>query len=293
MANIVKMNPVVRKEDMIEQQERKSVDDIVAKMSRTDRDLLESLGITSMDELSAVMKLMGDGSNEEEIHSLPRNFFLKTDDVKEYHIRIKLNNSPVKVWRELKVPSNISMELFAKFLMHAMGWEDCHLYQFRKRGNRHERDILYKGQSACDTAEEMYGKSPWYQRSEDANEHTLAEVLPEKGDRIIFEYDFGDKWNHDVWVKGIRDYKLDEEHGILLVRGQGACPPEDCGGVWGYEDLLAIREKKRKSKEEKERLEWYGMDTPDFDTNYYDLEDEQDFIEDYWDFIKGLLDEDE
>ena len=215
--------------------------------------------------------------------TLPNHLFLNTDDVQEYHIRIKLNNAPIKIWRELKVPSNISLALLAKFLIHAMGWGDCHLHQFRKK------DLLYKSPVELAEKREMFGDDDLYRRDRNEEEHTLGEVLPAKGDRIVFEYDFGDNWMHDVWVKGIRDYAPGEPHEVMLVKGQGACPPEDCGGVWGYEDLLALRNMKRKSREEKESLKWYGMDSPNFDPEEYNLEDEQGYIEDFWEFVKSQM----
>ena len=70
----------------------------------------------------------------------------------------------------------------------------------------------------------------------------------------------GDSWWHEISVVGIRPYKKGEKHRITFVDGQGACPPEDCGGVPGYERLLEMAKKKRKSAEEKEELEWYDID---------------------------------
>ena len=57
--------------------------------------------------------------------------------------------------------------------------------------------------------------------------------------------------------KEIREYAPSETSDVIELKGKGACPPEDCGGVWGCEDLLRIHAKKRRSKEDKERLQWY------------------------------------
>lgn len=106
----------------------------------------------------------------------------------------------------------------------------------------------------------------------DTNDYTIAQVLKEKGDRIKYEYDFGDSWEHDLWLKGIREYASEETRRLVVVKGKGACPPEDCGGVWGYAELLGLWQKKRKSAEEKERLEWFLMnkyfDPEEFDSKY-------------------------
>ena len=316
------MKPKNHEKDVMERLKNVPFEELIKGLPEKDKVLLKSMGIKSVDEMLGFLALGGldpekvvkhaldtDSIEEfeqrdlafddddprgeafrqlnemvdEEEDTLPNHLFLDTDDVQEYHLRIKLNDAPVKIWRELKVPSNISLALLAKFLIHAMGWGDYHLHQFRTK------DILYKSPDELEEIKRMYGDFGNSRRNRNEEEHTLAEVLPAKGDRMVFEYDFGDSWMHDVWVKGIREYAPGEPHEVLLVKGQGACPPEDCGGVWGYEDLLMIRSKKRKSREEKERLEWYAMDARDFDPDEYDLEDEQSYIEDFWEFVKRQL----
>lgn len=325
MAKVIKMKPQAHAEDVVKRLKDVPFEELVKGMTKEDKKLIKDLGIKSVDQMFDFLALSGldpekvvnhaltsdsieefaqrdltfddddprgeafrqlcemEDDEGDEDDTLPDHLFLNTDDVQEYHIRIKLNNAPVKIWRELKVPSNISLALLAKFIIHAMGWGDYHLHQFRKK------DIYYKSANELAEKGEMFGDYGFYHRDRNEEEHTLGEVLPAKGDRFVFEYDFGDSWTHDVWVKGIRDYAPGEPHEVTLVKGQGACPPEDCGGVWGYEDLLALRSKKRKSREEKERLEWYGMDFPDFDPEEYDLEDEQDYIEDFWEFVKSQM----
>ncbi len=206
-------------------------------------------------------------------YKLPSGLILD-EPAREFHIRVKLNNSPVKVWRELKVPSNISLDLLAHILIEAMGWQNEHMHQFKTKDR-----IQYKDTAGMREAKkyECFG----FQREHrDANDYSLNSVM-EKGVRIKFEYDFGDGWEHDVWVKGIREYKPDEEPEAKLVKGEGACPPEDCGGVWGYARLLDLMTKKRKTAEEKVQLEWYGMNKH-FDPEYFDVEEMTYYIEDFW-----------
>lgn len=203
---------------------------------------------------------------------LPERVFIG-DKTTEYHIRIKLKNAPLPIWRELKVPSNITLEAFSNIILEAMGWDNMHFHQFKK-GN-----ILFMDTQSLEE-EDDYMIFDDYQR-QDSNDWSLEQVLMEKGDRMEYEYDFGDGWKHEIWVKGIREYNLDEKPGISIVKGKGACPPEDCGGVYGYGDLLRIHAKKRKTKEEKERLEWYWMDNF-FDPEYYDVEEYQETLNDLW-----------
>ena len=210
---------------------------------------------------------------------LPQNKFIGKAK-REFHIRIKLNDAPVKIWRELVVPSNITLELLAYVLIDAMGWEHEHLYQFVGKGN-----VYYVNSQQLKEQENSF--MGFFSRSEHRNSDktSLEMVLQPKGERIKFEYDFGDSWTHDVWVKAARDYAPGEEPVIKLLKGQGACPPEDCGGVWGYADLLELRQKKRKSAEDKERLEWYNI-TKDFDPEDCGLEWLQDDVEALWEEIK-------
>ena len=206
---------------------------------------------------------------------LPQNKFIGKAK-REFHIRIKLNDAPVKIWRELVVPSNITLELLAYVLIDAMGWEHEHLYQFVGKGN-----VYYVNSQQLKEQENNF--MGFFSRSEHRNSDktSLEMVLQPKGERIKFEYDFGDSWTHDVWVKAARDYAPGEEPVIKLLKGQGACPPEDCGGVWGYAELLELRQKKRKSADDRERLEWYEI-TKDFDPEDCDLEWLQDNVEALW-----------
>lgn len=200
---------------------------------------------------------------------------------REFHIRIKLNDAPVNIWRELVVPSNITLELLAFVLIDAMGWQHEHLYQFCDR----KKKINYVNSERIEEEADSFMAFFARVRYENSDKTTLEMVLQPKGERLTFEYDFGDSWTHDVWVKGARDYALDEEPVIKLLKAHGECPPEDCGGVWGYANLLELNKKKRKSAEDKERLEWYDI-PKDYDPEDCDFEWLQENLEALWYEIK-------
>lgn len=204
---------------------------------------------------------------------LPKQRFIGPSK-REFHIRIKLNNAPVKIWRELVVPSNITLEMLAYVLIDAMGWRHEHLYQFIGKG-----DVYYM--NTAQLKEEGSGFRSFFGRIEyrNSDKTTLEKVLQPKGERLKFEYDFGDSWMHELWVKAARDYAPGEQPAIRLLKGQGACPPEDCGGVWGYAELLELRKKKRKTADEKERLEWYDI-PKGYDPDDCDLEWLQEDVDD-------------
>lgn len=211
--------------------------------------------------------------------TLPKQKFIGKSK-QEFHIRVKLNDAPVNIWRELVVPSNITLELLAFVILDAMGWQHEHLYQFIGKNNTH----YINSKEMKEQANSFMGfmSRVQYVNSEKTS---LEMVLQPKGKRMKFEYDYGDSWTHDLWVKGARDYAPGEEPVIKLLKAQGACPPEDCGGVWGYADLLELNKKKRKSAEDKERLEWYDI-PKDFAPEDCDLEWLQEVVEALWLEIK-------
>ena len=199
-------------------------------------------------------------------------------DVKpqEYLLRISLKDSPVPVWREVKVPSNLSLEALAVILVHAMGWNNSHMHQLRFKNN-------YYLSSEEDINDFGYDGPRFINHN--ANDFHVGQLFNEKGVKIELEYDFGDSWKHNVWMKSVRDYEPDEKPTVELVKGKGVCPPDDCGGVWGYEELLLLNKKKRKTSEEKERLKWHFIDK-DYDPDYFDFEEESWYLNDVWEAMQ-------
>ena len=219
-----------------------------------------------------------DDDDEEELDpfELPDECFIG-DKCVEYHLRIKLNNAPLPIWREFKVPSNVTLEFLSFIINDLMGWEGVHLHEFK------QKDTLYKN-TACLKQDADMGFFFDRVETRDTNDYTIADLLKEKGDRIKYEYDFGDSWEHDLWLKGVREYSPEEPRGIVVVKGTGACPPEDCGGVWGYGELLELSKKKRKTADEKERLKWYDIDKS-FDPEEFDIEFVQDELDGLWYYV--------
>ena len=114
--------------------------------------------------------------------------------------------------------------------------------------------------------------SPWGDPNElpgeDEDAITLGELCPKVKDKLIYEYDFGDGWEHLIEVQKIFDPEPGVEYPVCLA-GKEACPPEDCGGIWGYYDLLdAVADPD--NEEHDELSEWLG---PEFDPHRFDLEE--------------------
>jgi hypothetical protein len=169
-----------------------------------------------------------------------------------YQLKVTLEHVKPLVWRRLLVPSNIPLHKLHAVLQEAMGWTDSHLHAFSFR-DRRIGDI-----SIEDGFEE--------QEVEDERKVRLDELVgPDQV--LLYEYDFGDGWLHQVCV----EKRLEPDPRLtypLCVGGARACPPEDCGGPPGYERLLAAL--KNPSHEEHGQLvTWSGgaFDPEGFDSN--------------------------
>jgi len=90
--------------------------------------------------------------------------------------------------------------------------------------------------------------------------------MKKEKDVLLYEYDFGDGWEHEIILEKI--IEEDEKNQIpRCIDGKQNCPPEDCGGIWGYEDLLKVI-KDKKHDEYEEMMEWLGEE---FDPDYFNI----------------------
>lgn len=164
-------------------------------------------------------------------------------------IRLKVTLRGVKppVWRRLLMPGTMTLGQLHTAIQAAMGWHDSHLHVFDIGG-----DAFGDRRSVDDVADE---KRP-----------TLNDLL--KSGAVVFRYtyDFGDNWEHTIAFEK-SDLPVEGETYPLCVGGKRNCPPEDCGGVWGYQRLLDILADP-KHPEHADQLDWIGEE---FDPNEFDL----------------------
>jgi hypothetical protein len=137
-----------------------------------------------------------------------------------FELDIRLREIEPPIWRTVEVPGAWSLEDVHLALQVAMGWTNSHLHQF-KMGDR-----AY-GMVDIDDSGDL--------EIEDEREHRLQDLVQEGGS-FVYEYDFGDSWEHDVTVKNVTTVAKPPRP--RCVAGARACPPEDCGGSGGYENLL-------------------------------------------------------
>jgi hypothetical protein len=166
-----------------------------------------------------------------------------------YQLKVTLKDSKPPIWRRVLVPGDTTLAKLHRILQVAMGWEDSHLHQFIVGG-------VYYGEPDPGFGDAM--------KSE--RKVKLNQIAPNEKDRFTYEYDFGDSWEHQIVVERILppvpDVRLP-----ACITGKRACPPEDCGGVWGYGSLLeTIADPKHPEREE--MIEWLGGE---FDPEAFDL----------------------
>jgi len=121
------------------------------------------------------------------------------------------------VWRRLLVLADIRLDRLHEVIQTALGSTDTHLHVFSTRSGDYGIPDPELG----------------YRNERNAG---LAQLLQQHGDRIHYSYDFGDGWAHDI----VLEKRLNPEPGVqtpTCLAGKGACPPEDCGGPWGYANL--------------------------------------------------------
>src|SRR5438477_7049629 len=169
---------------------------------------------------------------------------------KVHCLKVILQGTDPPVWRRLLVRSNTTLADVHQILQWAMGWENSHLHQF------HFGNTTYGPSSFAD-----FGPRP-----KDEGRARLATVAP-LGTQFMYEYDFGDGWEHIVEVEKVLPAG-DGEHYPRCVGGERACPPEDCGGSWGYAEMLDTINS-GPSDERDELLDWLG-DT--FDPDHFDAD---------------------
>jgi hypothetical protein len=171
-----------------------------------------------------------------------------------YHLKVVLNGTKPPVWRRLQVPGNANLGWLHAVIQVAMGWTNSHLHQFRI-GDQVCSDPAFQ-------LDEYEGDPPVL----DEYKVSLATTAPRQKDVLGYEYDFGDSWHHQLTVEKILSSDPGLGAGALCLDGARACPPEDCGGTWGYENLLKIL-RNPKHEEHESMKEWLGrpFDAAQFD----------------------------
>jgi hypothetical protein len=174
-----------------------------------------------------------------------------TDTVHQFKITLLESNPPI--WRRIQV-KDCTLDKLHEHIQTVMGWTNSHLHHFKVGEQLYGDPMLME-----ENMEEMD-----YQ---DSTSTKISDILPKTGKRFrfVYEYDFGDSWEHEVVFEGCPKAEAGRQYPICL-EGERACPPEDVGGVGGYADFLeAIRDKTH--EERAAMFEWVSgwFDPEEFD----------------------------
>jgi hypothetical protein len=161
-----------------------------------------------------------------------------------YQFKITLLGIKPPIWRRIQV-QDCTLDKLHEHIQTAMGWTNSHLHDFEIKGKRYgDPELIVDGFEDLEYA--------------DSRSTMVSEVLPTAGRRFAFkyQYDFGDSWDHEILFEGCPTADPKTKYPLCL-EGERACPPEDCGGVWGYPQFLeAIADPKH--EEHESMLQWIG-----------------------------------
>ncbi len=163
--------------------------------------------------------------------------------MKAYQLKITINNSKPPIWRRCIVPAGLSFSQLTLVMHTVMGWCGYHLSEYSFRNM--EVALLEEPEDT------FMGFSPMMELN--ASEYLIDEFFDEVKS-FTYTYDFGDDWSHRVQIeKVIYDYEHDYP---VVLKFKGDTPPEDCGGIWGYYELLDVVDNPQ-HPEHDEVSEWY------------------------------------
>ena len=176
-----------------------------------------------------------------------------------YQLKVSLKGSMPPIWRRLHMVSSDSLDDLHVALQVAMGWADAHLHEF------------VQGQ-------EHYGAIEEYTHPDilDEMDYRLQQVLKKEKDTLHYVYDFGDSWEHEILLEKILPF-VPGTNLPVCVEGSRACPPEDIGGLYGY-DMFLETIADPSHPEHDEMLEWVGGD---FDAEHFDLAEVNYLLQEY------------
>ncbi|MBX7220820.1 MAG: plasmid pRiA4b ORF-3 family protein [Blastocatellia bacterium] len=165
-----------------------------------------------------------------------------------FQLKITLRGSKPPIWRRVLVTENTTFAELHDIIQIAMGWTDSHLHAFEVDGEPIGIPDPEEGFEVLDSSKLK-----------------LRQFVGEKS-KFSYLYDFGDSWDHIIVVEKVLPVEPGKQYPVCLT-GKRACPPEDCGGIWGYGDLLEILANPR-HPEHKSMKTWVGGK---FDPEHFDL----------------------
>lgn len=165
-----------------------------------------------------------------------------------YQMKVTLKGVKPPIWRRIQVKGDVTLKAFHRTIQLVMGWCGGHLHEFDIRGM-------------------SYG-DPMDGPIEDEKKFRLNKFNLGEKEKFFYVYDFGDNWQHEILVEKILPIDTGVQYPVCL-QGKRSCPPDDCGGSWGYMELLDVL-KDPNHPEYEESKTWVGLH---FDSENFDIEE--------------------
>jgi hypothetical protein len=172
---------------------------------------------------------------------------------KIYQLKITLKDVKPPIWRRILVSETTALDDLHYIIQIVMGWTNSHLHQF----------II--GREYYSILDESFGNEL---EQKDSSKFKLKQLGLSVKSKFLYEYDFGDGWLHEILVEAITEAEPGKKY-PLCTDGKRACPPEDCGGPWGYADVLEII----KDPKHPEHEDWIDWLPEDFDPEYFSADE--------------------
>jgi hypothetical protein len=193
-----------------------------------------------------------------------------------YQFKVTLKDTKPHIWRRIQVPNTYTFWDLHVAIQDAMGWTDSHLHEFTVK-NPLSINELYFGipDEESDFDLDKTTLPGW--------KHKISKYISLLNPAFEYVYDFGDDWRHKVELEEVLPAEKDVVR-LRCLKGKRACPPEDCGGPWGYQRLLEIladpeHEEYESSKEWIESMKEGPFDPEHFDPQAVEFSDPKERLE--------------
>ncbi len=169
-------------------------------------------------------------------------------NVRRYLLKIRLIDAEPEIWRRFVVPASISLDRLHDVIQIVMGWNNSHLHEFTIGKKRYTENPEFKEEGL------------------ECGRYRLGDLIKQQGRVFEYLYDLGDCWEHEITIENSRYFNPDTRSESVYLEGERACPPDDVGGVPGYERFCEIL-KDPLHEEYDHMIAWSGGD---FDSEKFD-----------------------
>lgn len=166
-----------------------------------------------------------------------------------YQLKITLRDVRPPIWRRVQVQGDVTLSHLHWVIQLSMGWTNSHLHSFLIHAQEYGIPMPEMGFAELEPEDERSVK--------------LSSFIPGEKFKFSYLYDFGDSWEHEVLVEKVLSAEANADY-PRCIKAKRACPPEDCGGTWGYQEFVEVIQD-AEHPEHQAMLEWVG--------GYFDPED--------------------